>query len=108
MIDAADRVAVGAERELEALVGVSTPSGDVAGAEEAVALCTAFLPPEAQPERVPCSTGGHAPDLICRLRGGGSKRIVLVGHLDTVVAHEAHRALSRDGDRLSGSGAVDM
>jgi glutamate carboxypeptidase len=80
----------------------------VAGAEEAVALCTAFLPPEAQPERVPCSTDGHAPDLICRLRGGGSKRIVLVGHLDTVVAHEAHRPLSRDGDRLSGSGAVDM
>jgi glutamate carboxypeptidase len=108
VIDAADRVAVGAERELEALVGVSTPSGDVAGAEEAVALCTAFLPPEAQPERVPCSTDGHAPDLICRLRGGGSKRIVLVGHLDTVVAHEAHRPLSRDGDRLSGSGAVDM
>jgi glutamate carboxypeptidase len=108
VIEAAERVAVGAERELEALVGVSTPSGDVPGAEEAVALCIAFLPPEAQPERVPCSTEGHAPDLICRLRGSGSKRILLVGHLDTVVAHEGHRALSRDGDRLSGSGAVDM
>ena len=63
MIEAAERLALVAERELEALVGVSTPSGDVAGAEEAVALCVAFLPPEAQPERVPCSTEGHAPDL---------------------------------------------
>ena len=108
MIEAAERLAVSAERELEALVGVSTPSGDVPGAEEAVALCIAFLPPEAQPERVPCSTDGHAPDLICRLHGTGASRIVLVGHLDTVVAHDAHRALSRDGDRLSGSGAVDL
>src|SRR3954454_23527420 len=97
-----------AERELEALVGVSTPSGDVAGAEEAVALCVAFLPPEAQPERVPCSTEGHAPDLIGHLRGTGSRRLVLVGHLDTVVAHEAHRPIERDGDRLIGSGTVDM
>jgi glutamate carboxypeptidase len=108
MIDAAERVAVVAERELEALVGVSTPSGDVAGAEEAVALCIAFLPPEAEPERVPCSTEGHAEDLICRLRGSGHKRLVLVGHLDTVVSHAAHRPLGRDGDKLAGSGAVDM
>jgi glutamate carboxypeptidase len=108
MIEAAERVAVVAERELEALVGVSTPSGDVAGAEEAVALCIAFLPPEAEPERVPCSTEGHAQDLICRLRGTGAKRLVLVGHLDTVVSHAAHRPLGREGDKLSGSGAVDM
>ena len=52
MIEAAERLALVAERELEALVGVSTPSGDVAGAEEAVALCVAFLPPEAEPERL--------------------------------------------------------
>ena len=32
MIEAAERLALVAERELEALVGVSTPSGDVAGA----------------------------------------------------------------------------
>ncbi|MEA2332182.1 MAG: glutamate carboxypeptidase [Thermoleophilaceae bacterium] len=108
MSDSADRLAVVAERELEALVAVSTPSGDVAGAEEAVALCTAFLPPEAQPERVPCSTPGHAPDLIGRLSGTGSRRLVLVGHLDTVVAHDGHRPLERDGDRLIGSGTVDM
>jgi glutamate carboxypeptidase len=107
-IEAAPRVALVAERELEALVGVSTPSGDVPGAEEAVALCAAFLPPEADVERVECSTPEHAPDLVGRLRGSGAKRLLLLGHLDTVVAHGAHRALSRDGDRLAGSGAVDM
>ena len=108
MLEAAPRVALVAERELEALVGVSTPSGDVAGAEEAVALCAAFLPPEAELERVPCSTPEHAPDLIGRLRGDGARRLLLLGHLDTVVAHEAHRPLGRDGDRLTGSGTVDM
>ena len=108
MIEAAARVAVQAERELEALVGVSTPSGDVAGAEEAVALCAAFLPPEAAIERIECSTVGHAPDLVGRLRGSGEMRVLLLGHLDTVVAHDAHRLLAREGDRLVGSGAVDM
>ena len=34
---------------------------------------------------------------------------LLLGHLDTVVSHQAHRPLTRDdGDRLTGSGAVDM
>ena len=108
MIEAAERVALQAERELEALVGVSTPSGDVAGAEEAVALCVAFLPPEASVERVACSTAGHAPDLLGRLEGNGTLRVLLLGHLDTVVAHAEHRALAREGDRLTGSGAVDM
>jgi glutamate carboxypeptidase len=108
MIEAAERLALVAERELEALVGVSTPSGDVAGAEEAVALCVAFLPPEAEPERIECSTEGHAPDLLGHLRGTGERRLLLVGHLDTVVAHEAHRPVTRDGDRLLGSGTVDM
>ena len=31
-----------------------------------------------------------------------------MGHLDTVVAHDQHRPLSRDGDKLLGSGTVDM
>jgi glutamate carboxypeptidase len=106
--DAAPRLALVAERELEALVGVSTPSGDVAGAEEAAALCAAFLPPEAEVERPSCSSPGHAPDLLGRLRGEGSPRLLLLGHLDTVVAHARHRPLERDGDRLVGSGAVDM
>jgi glutamate carboxypeptidase len=106
--EAAARLALVAERELEALVGVSSPSGDIQGAEECVALATAFLPPEARAERLPCSTPAHAPDLCGHLTGRGSGRVLLLGHLDTVVAHDAHRPLERDGDRLGGSGAVDM
>jgi glutamate carboxypeptidase len=104
----AEEIARHAERELEALVGVSTPSGDVPGAEEAVALCTAFAPPEATPERIPCSTLGHADDLVLTLTGTGTAKLLLLGHLDTVVSNDSHRAIERDGDRLIGSGTVDM
>jgi glutamate carboxypeptidase len=109
MIDAAPRMALAAERELEALVAVSSPSGDMEGAEECAALAIAFLPTDAEVERVECSTPGHAPDLIGRVRGGGEPRLLLLGHLDTVVSHEGHLPLEREaGDRLTGSGAVDM
>jgi glutamate carboxypeptidase len=97
-----------AERELEALVAVSSPSGDVHGAEEAAAVAAALAPGEAAIERVPCSSPDHAPDLLLRMTGAGSRRILLLGHLDTVVAHAGHLPLRRDGDRLVGSGAVDM
>jgi glutamate carboxypeptidase len=105
---AAQAIATRADRELEALVGVSSPSGDVHGAEEAVAVCAALLPERAVVERVPCSTPGSAPDLVARLAGEGSRRVLLVGHVDTVVAHEAHLPLRRDGERLYGPGTVDM
>ena len=105
---AAAEIARHAERELEALVAVSSPSGDVPGAEEAVSLCAAFAPAEAEVERVPCSTAGYAPDLVLRLRGTGTRRLLLLGHLDTVVANESHRPVERTADRLIGSGTVDM
>ena len=89
-------------------MAVSSPSGDVAGAEEAVALCAALLPPEAEVERVPCSTAGGAPDLIARIAGTGSRRLLLLGHLDTVIAHSSHAPLRRDGERLYGPGTADM
>jgi glutamate carboxypeptidase len=101
-------IAARAERELEALVAISTPSGDVHGAEEAIALVAALAPNEATIERVECSSPDHAADLVVRLTGTGALRLLLVGHLDTVIAHEDHRSLTRDGDRLVGSGAVDM
>ena len=104
----ADEIAARAERELEALVGVSSPSGDAPGAEEVLAIVQALLPGRAEVERVPCSSPDHAPDLIARLRGTGSRRVVLVGHVDTVVSHVEHRKLLREQDRLVGSGAVDM
>ena len=61
---AARRIAERFERDLEAMVAVSSPSGDVAAAEELCALVAALLPDEAEIERVPCSTPGFAPDLI--------------------------------------------
>jgi len=106
--EAASAIAARAERELEALVAVSSPSGDVPGAEEALAVCAALLPSEARIERVPSSTPGSAPDLVARLSGAGARRILLVGHVDTVVGHEAHGPLRREGERLYGSGTADM
>jgi glutamate carboxypeptidase len=105
---AAADIARRAPRELEALVGVSSPSGDVHGAEECAAVCAALLPDDAEIERIPCSSPDHAPDLVARLRGTGSRRVLLLGHVDTVVAHADHRPLSREGDKLVGSGSVDM
>ncbi len=101
-------IAARAERELEALVGISSPSGDLAGAEEAISVCALLLPEGAQVERVPCSTPDSAPDLVVRIAGSGSRRMLLLGHLDTVVGHDAHRAARRDGDRLYGPGTADM
>lgn len=106
--EAAGEIAVRAERELDALVGASSPSGDVAGLEEAAAIVTALLPAEAVVERPECSTPGHAPDLLARVKGSGEGRVLLLGHLDTVVPHAEHRPLERAGGRLVGSGAVDM
>jgi glutamate carboxypeptidase len=100
-----------AVRELEALVGVSSPSGDVKGAQEAAAIAAALLPDGAEVEHVPCSSPDHAPDLVARVRGTGTGRVLLLGHLDTVVAHAEHRPLEpdpEDPDKLYGSGTIDM
>jgi glutamate carboxypeptidase len=106
--EAAAEIGRRAVRELEALVGVSSPSGDVHGAEECAAVCAALLPDKAEIERIPCSSPDHAPDLLARIKGTGVKRVLLLGHLDTVVPHQDHKPLTRQGDKLVGSGAVDM
>lgn len=104
----ADTIALAAERQLAALVAVSSPSGDVGAAEECFSVVEALLPVDAEVARVPCSSPGHAPDLLARVRGTGARRLLLLGHVDTVVAHADHRALHPLGDTLVGSGAVDM
>jgi glutamate carboxypeptidase len=98
------------ERELEALAGVSSPSGDVRGAEECAAVCAALAPDAATVERLECSSPDHARDLLLRVRGEreDGPRILLLGHLDTVVAHRDHQPLRREGERLHGSGTIDM
>jgi glutamate carboxypeptidase len=106
--ETAHEIARRAERGLEALVAVSSPSGDVHGAEECASVCAALLPDEASIERIPCSSPGHAPDLLARLTGTGARRVLLLGHVDTVVAHAEHRPLARDGEKMTGSGTIDM
>jgi glutamate carboxypeptidase len=105
---AAAAIAAGFEPELEALVAVSSPSGDAAAAEELCALVEGLLPAGSTVERPPCSTAGYAPDLLATVAGSGTGRVLLLGHLDTVVSHAEHRPLERDGDKLIGSGTVDM
>jgi glutamate carboxypeptidase len=105
--DAAE-IAERAPAELAGLVDISSPSGDVPGAEAAVALCTSLLPPGAVVERPACSTAGSAPDLLGTVTGTGRGRMLLLGHVDTVVSHDAHQPLRADGDRLYGSGTADM
>jgi len=73
-----------------------------------VAVATALLPPGAEIERLPCSSPGYAADLLARITGDGAPRVLLLGHLDTVFAHESHRPLEAGGEHLVGSGAVDM
>ena len=108
ILQAAAEIGRRAPRELEALVAVSSPSGDVHGASECASVCAALLPDEATVERVPCSSPNHAEDLVARLRGTGARRVLLVGHIDTVVAHAQHKPLTRVGEQLVGSGTVDM
>ncbi len=105
---AAEEIAARAPGELKRLVDVSSPSGDVAGAEAAIAVVLDLLPAGSSIQRAPCSSAGHADDLIATLTGSGSGRIVLLGHVDTVHAHEDHRPAVPDGDTIAGSGTVDM
>lgn len=56
--EAAAGIAARAPSELERLVGISSPSGDVAGAEAAFALVAELAPPRAVIERLPCSSPG--------------------------------------------------
>jgi glutamate carboxypeptidase len=105
---AAERIAARAPQELERLVAVSSPSGDVEAAEAAFAVAVSLAPGGVSVERPPCSSPRHAEDLILTLRGTGGGRIVLLGHVDTVVAHADHRPMGRDGENLTGSGTVDM
>ncbi len=104
----AEEIAASAFAELEELVGISSPSGDIAGAERALAVCVRLLPEGAVVHRPECSSADHAPDLVGTVTGTGTGKVMLLGHVDTVVSHGAHQPLRRDGDRLYGTGTVDM
>ena len=104
----ADEIAAHAVDQLRALVDVSSPSGDVDGAERALDICIRLLPEGSVVDRPACSTSGSAADLVGTLPGTGTGKIMLLGHVDTVIGHDAHQPLRRDGERLYGTGTVDM
>ena len=106
--EGAERIAARALHELESFVAISSPSGDVTGAEEAFAYAASLAPEGVRAERATCSSVNHADDLILTLEGTGSARILLLGHVDTVHSHEDHKAVERDDINLVGSGTVDM
>jgi glutamate carboxypeptidase len=106
--EGAERIAARAEEELERFVAISSPSGDITGADEALRLAISLAPAGACAKRAKCSSADHPADLILTLPGSGSGRLLLLGHVDTVHAHADHRPLERDGDKLIGSGTVDM
>ena len=54
--EAAEWIAARAPEELARLVGVSSPSGDVAGADEAIDVAISLAPAGASVERAPCSS----------------------------------------------------
>ncbi len=105
--EAAD-IAAWAEPPLKAMVGISSPSGDLEGAEAALTLAADLLPEGARIQRPVCSTPRCAPDLIGTITGTGRRRVMLLGHVDTVIAHADHQPLRDEGGRLFGSGTADM
>lgn len=110
----ADLTALAADYEpplregLRELVDISSPSGDLEGAEAVLVRCQELLPPNADVQRLPCSTEICAPDMLATVSGSGTSRVLLLGHVDTVFSHAQHQPLRDEGERLYGSGSSDM
>ena len=93
----AAEIAAHAERELEALVAVSSPSGDIAGAEEAIALCVALLPPRG---------GGRARAVLDPRQRPRPRRADRRARLATAAAARSHRHGHQPRTRTRRSGAT--
>jgi glutamate carboxypeptidase len=94
--------------DLTQLVNISSPAGDSASAEAVFTALTGLLPEHAHIQRLSSSTPGYAKDLLVRIPGSGSGRLLLLGHVDTVISHAQHRPLQVRGDQWQGSGTYDM
>ncbi|MDO9352112.1 MAG: M20/M25/M40 family metallo-hydrolase [Solirubrobacteraceae bacterium] len=107
LIDLAPAVAERALRLLPVLVDISSPFGDVPGAQRCVDASIAAVP-AATVTRLRSSSPGNEDDLLLTIHGTGRRRVLLLGHLDTVIPHPEHRPTSHAGDRIDGSGTIDM
>ena len=104
---AASRAPVFRER-LATLVGVDTGADSPEGRDEVADTLAGWAAAcGCETEIVTRAGGGH---LICRLTGGGSGRIVLLGHHDTVFPKgtAATRPMAVRGGRAYGPGVADM
>ena len=106
---AAEEIAARAPDELERLVAISSPSGDVEGAEAALRYALTLVPDGVRVERPPCSTADHADDLVVTLTGTRQRA-------DRPARPRRHRPRPRGppparratARNLAGSGSVDM
>ena len=107
IVDYIDKHADEAVSLLERSVNIESPTEDLAGVKsvgtlfgkefEALGMTVKWIdmPPGVQ-------RAGH---LMAETRGTGGKRLLLLGHLDTVLRGEAFR---RDGNKVYGTGVGDM
>ena len=107
IIDYVDRQNAEAVSMLERIVNVESPTENFAGVKQVgLLLKTDFesLGMSAKWIAMPADmkSAGH---LLAETSGSKGKRILLLGHLDTVLAGEKFR---REGDKAYGTGTVDM
>lgn len=96
-------------QRLETLVNIDSGTGQVAGIEEIVGYLKYWLTElDFTVTLKPMDHYGH--NLVARRQGQGTKRVLLVGHIDTVYnagAAQSHPFTLRDG-RAYGPGVSDM
>jgi glutamate carboxypeptidase len=92
--------------ELEELVAIETPTGDIDGANRAAAWLEERLAPFGELDSVPLAGHGR---LVHLRRDGSGQRVMLVGHSDTVWPVGSWPELWRESDgRIFGPGVYDM
>ena len=106
--DHAARIAERAADDVRALVDIPSGTGDRAGGDASIAALVDQLPRGGELTRPPSSTPGHPDDLLVRWPGTGSGRLLLLGHIDTVIGPEGHSDLEEHGPLLQGTGTYDM
>jgi len=107
IIDHVDKSMPEAVRLLEEIVNIESPTEDAAGVERlgrslldeyaSIGMTAKWINMPIEMKR-----GGH---LIAETSGTKGKRLLLIGHLDTVLKGEKFR---RDGDKAYGTGTSDM
>jgi glutamate carboxypeptidase len=93
---------------IEALVGLESPSGDAAAINRCVAELESRL--GGLGGRVTRLPGGPAGDHLRAEFGSGTRRVLLLGHVDTVwpIGTLARRPFRAEAGRLHGPGVLDM